>query len=95
VTRYAICPGEDCQAKVEVHELPDGVEECNFCCVPCFQYTWAQISGANEPRVRHSDQCHGRQLARISEPVTEGDFRISTPKIVPHSRLGGQGGSTV
>jgi hypothetical protein len=94
VSRYAPCPGEDCQGKVKVIETEAG-PEVNFCCVPCFQYSWAQISGANEPRVRHSDQCHWRQLDRVAEPVVEGDFRIHTPKTAPPSRLGGQGGSTV
>jgi hypothetical protein len=94
VTRYTRCPGEACEAKVKIIEIvPE--PEVNFCCAPCFQYTWAQISGANEPRTHHSDECHWRQLARVSEPVVEGDFKIHTPKTVPPSRLGGNGGQAV
>lgn len=96
MTRYTTCPGEDCQAKVKIIEVvPE--PEVNFCCIPCFQYTWGEITGAGEHRLPHvhSDQCHWRQLDRISEPVITGDFKIHTPKIVPPSRLGGNGGQAV
>lgn len=99
MSRYAHCPGEDCTAKVKIMEVDEdrNSEEINFCCVPCFQYTWGEITGAGEHRLPHvhSDQCAWRQLDRIGEPVVTGDFKIHTPKIVPPSRLGGNGGQAL
>lgn len=89
MARFANCPGEDCKSKVKITgDLPDGVEEINFCCVPCFQYTWAQIIDIPDVPHEHSDQCAWRQLSRIHEPVFEGEYRIHTPKVIPGGRSG-------
>lgn len=82
--RFTECPGEDCQSKVKIHVVEDGTEEINFCCVPCFQYTWANMVDT-EHRMphEHSDQCAWRQLSRVHEPVCDGEFKIHVPKVIP------------
>ena len=97
MSRFANCPGEDCKSKVKIWPA-EGMEEINFCCVPCFQYTWARLVDVDMEHWvphEHSGQCRIRQMSRINEPVVEGEYRIHTPKITPPSRLGGNGGPTV
>ena len=88
--RFANCPGKDCQGKVKI--WPG--DEVNFCCAPCWDFTWANMQGQDVVH-EHSDQCAWRQLARVAEPVVEGEFKIHTPKQAPPSRLGGTGGPKV
>lgn len=98
--RYANCPGESCVAKVKVIEVvPE--PEINFCCLPCFEYTWhhmfSEDGGAADLAAArgHSGQCWDRQADRFDEPVVEGDFKIHSPRSAPPSRLGGNGGQAV
>ena len=100
MSRFTHCPGEDCTNKVKIIEIVEepGPAEISFCCVPCFQYTWAILIDTDaEHRMphEHSDQCAWHQLSRVHEPVVEGDFKIHTPKQAPPSRLGGNGGPQV
>jgi hypothetical protein len=77
---YTYCPGEDCVRKVVVWSLPDGQLGVNFCCVDCWNYTYAlmlQDFGAGGDATEdelfhgHSAQCVKRAQQRETAPVTE------------------------
>lgn len=93
MSRFTTCPGENCRHKVKIVEFEGGSDLVNFCCHPCFQYTWSQMFTAEDepktPELLHSEQCLSRQMARVNEPVEVGDFRLATPSQVP-GRQGGQ-----
>lgn len=99
MSRYAKCPGLECQAKVKIIDLvPE--PEVNFCCIPCWEFTWSSAYSEDDsvgPVRGHSSGCWDRQAARVDEPVVEGEFKVHTPsmKNMPPSRLGGPGAGAV
>lgn len=88
MSEYAKCPGEGCAAKVRIKEE----NTLDFCCVPCFQYTWKMMFSEDDepnPSVRgHSGECWDRQAARLDEPVVEGDFTVRFHLKAPAGRDG-------
>lgn len=93
---YTYCPGEDCTCKVMVWSLPTGELGVNFCCVNCWNFTYATMfnstyaSGADNgtedtEHWGHSGQCVRRQQARETDPVTElAEYVIMGPQ---HHRM--------
>lgn len=78
--RYVACPGEDCDAKVKLGGDED-VRTASFCCVPCWDHTWALISDADyDPKDRpgHSKGCVDRQAARAGQECEDVEYTITT-----------------
>lgn len=85
MTRFTTCPGEGCDSKVVAHDLDNNTAGVNFCCVPCWSYTWAFMSDESfDPTATwdHSQQCVRRQAVRADVEVEEIDgVRVMGPSI--------------
>lgn len=74
MTEYTKCPSLDCQSKVKLWPIEDGLG-VNFCCLNCWTWTWARMSEAVEEMpegfAEHSVACDARQAKRKSEPLKD------------------------
>lgn len=72
MTEYTYCPAEGCVSLVGLVRMDEGIG-VNFCCANCWEWAWAEMSGAplalDHPK--HSRQCLHRQDIRATQTPVE------------------------
>lgn len=68
MTEYTTCPSPACQSKVVLWPTEDGYG-INFCCLNCWNNTWAGMTDATDDLPEgydaHSIGCNTRQAKRV------------------------------